>query len=481
MVSIEDIDYAINETLKAHPEFMEQYPITLKQTIQRGVNLKNFTSKNGARNKMANAKEADFLEFIITEIIKIYNSSIIFANQEISENISDKEANKQLNTFFPYFNNCYRIICEMANTKNLFLLFKENDGILLDAINIVLNNRYKNENRKKYIDYYGKYPQVLPNEKNNDLFEKLKNNTTKNIKNLKINYNALNKCLNDVLSGSQLKNKRNEYALSGEMFVTQDIGKVRKNQEDSAIIMEHPYNKDFKLLAVADGMGGLASGEFASSYTLQKIIEWFNILPKEMYYDNQNITVSLNDKIRGISNDIYTKMHSTLDEITCGTTLVVAIVTQNETLISSVGDSRAYILKKGKLQLVTQDQSVIWPKKYTPESIPRKLLDDMRFSIFGNQILGCIGKKNIDSIDNYKIKNDSYDKLLLFTDGITDLVGFDRIQAISSRYDNDRITSLIVNEALNKNAVRKKGTDSFNYGEIKAGKDNATAVMYARR
>ena len=37
---------------------------------------------------MANAKEADFLEFIITEIIKIYNSSIIFANQEISENIS---------------------------------------------------------------------------------------------------------------------------------------------------------------------------------------------------------------------------------------------------------------------------------------------------------------------------------------------------------------------------------------------------------
>lgn len=105
----------------------------------------------------------------------------------------------------------------------------------------------------------------------------------------------------------------------------------------------------------------------------------------------------------------------------------------------------------------------------------------MRFSIFGNQILGCIGKKNIDSINNYKIKNDSYDKLLLFTDGITDLVGFDRIQAISSRYDNDRITSLIVNEALNKNAVRKKGTDSFNYGEIKAGKDNATAVMYARR
>ena len=85
MVSIEDIDYAINETLKAHPEFMEQYPITLKQTIQRGVNLKNFTSKNGARNKMANAKEADFLEFIITEIIKIYNSSIIFANQEISD------------------------------------------------------------------------------------------------------------------------------------------------------------------------------------------------------------------------------------------------------------------------------------------------------------------------------------------------------------------------------------------------------------
>lgn len=60
-------------------------------------------------------------------------------------------------------------------------------------------------------------------------------------------------------------------------------------------------------------------------------------------------------------------------------------------------------------------------------------------------------------------------------------MGLIEYKQISSRYDNDRITSLIVNEALNKNAVRKKGTDSFNYGEIKAGKDNATAVMYARR
>ena len=55
-----------------------------------------------------------------------------------------------------------------------------------------------------------------------------------------------------------------------------DIGLIRETNEDKAITLTHPKNKNIKLLAVADGMGGKEDGELASNYIINSLERWFN-------------------------------------------------------------------------------------------------------------------------------------------------------------------------------------------------------------
>ena len=76
MENYETIDFAITETLLAHPDFTNSINYTIYKNIvdPNGISLINFTSQNGARRKMKNVSQSDLLEFILIEVVKGYNA-----------------------------------------------------------------------------------------------------------------------------------------------------------------------------------------------------------------------------------------------------------------------------------------------------------------------------------------------------------------------------------------------------------------------
>lgn len=486
----EVIDFALLETAKAHPTWEIHYAI-YSNMLKKEVDYTNFTSKNGARKEMERLKiiPKDLVHFIIEETIRIYNGMVHFYNTNdvlVKTSSLEKKYRAFLN-IFPEYETIRKAIDIIAKKEiNAETYFLANTNELFALTLAITKTRYRSlDSIRRYIDGYGKTATLINHGEYVDLFKKVHEDFQKNeiATNLRVNRRATNKCLLDVMSGAQMKNQHNEYGLDGTLYASQDVGKKRTNQEDSTIILTHPANPEFKFLAVADGMGGVEHGEIASKYTIQELSKWFKELDEELFYNPRQVQNLLNDKIQEISRILYQKYNTSYKGIVTGSTFVGAVVCNDQTVITHVGDSRAYATRNEELYLLTRDQSLAWPYEYQkPESVPKEVLDSIRFRRNGNQILASIGWDVMNSKPNSRIiNNNAYDRLLLFSDGVTDLLDQETIRIISTSTPKENITRLLVETALSNSAIRKEGADELNYGIIQAGKDNATATMYARR
>ena len=397
---------------------------------------------------------------------------------------AEKMANL-INTF-PYYGIILKSIEIIANPKMNSAIFYQTDSKeLMALVDAIMNCRYQNSDKlRDFIDKSGGGLTTFGSFGTQDLFAKVSLDIDKIAiaKNIQVNQKATNQCLLDVMSGAQLKNQHNEYGLNGYLYATQDIGKRRSNQEDAVIIMEHPNNPEFKLIAVSDGMGGVELGDKASSYLTQQLAKWFQSLPGDLYGFPIEVQKLLNKKIAQISSEINRTYNAPYNGIRCGATVVSSIVTEEYTINSTVGDSRIYIIKDGKLQLITRDESAVWPPYKDSHQITSEELDDLRFVRNNNEILRCIGQDmDANHIQTTIIPNNCYDKLILLSDGVTDLLSQEQIRVISKNYPTNMITHELVQAAISNLAIRTKGEDELHYGGIAAGKDNATAAMYSRR
>ena len=104
-----------------------------------------------------------------------------------------------------------------------------------------------------------------------------------------------NECREAVLSGRQLCVSRTSINLCG-MHAFSDVGRIAKNQEDSYYVGVHPENEEFKIMLVADGMGGELNGEKASNYVTSRMIKWFEALPSSEYANTRNDMIQHKNK-----------------------------------------------------------------------------------------------------------------------------------------------------------------------------------------
>ena len=147
-----------------------------------------------------------------------------------------------------------------------------------------------------------------------------------------------------------------------------------------------------------------------------------------------------------------------------------------------MGDSRIYCVKDGELTLMSRDESAVWPSNKTQFTISNKELDDLRFHIYNNQITRCIGyRMNASSIQSLIIDNSLYDKIILLSDGVTDLLTQEEIKIISTVFPPHMVAEQLVQSAITNSAKRPAGADNLHNGIVSAGKDNATAAMFSRR
>jgi len=225
-----------------------------------------------------------------------------------------------------------------------------------------------------------------------------------------------------------------------------DPGKVRKNNEDSLLVGE---GRDETLFVVADGIGGFEAGEVASSIAVDVLKD---VGPSE----------SLEDAIREANRRILAAARGDARFHGMGTTVVAMRFggTGEEPIaqISHVGDSRAYLLRGGELKPVTEDHSLVAELVRSGDLTRDQASEHPQ----KNLITRALGVEEEVDVDTVVLPVEPGDRLLLCSDGLSDMVPEPRM-----------LTILTSNPENPERAVRALLSAALEAG----GADNVTVVV----
>jgi serine/threonine protein phosphatase PrpC len=199
-----------------------------------------------------------------------------------------------------------------------------------------------------------------------------------------------------------------------EPFGATDAGKVRANNEDALLVGE---GRDETLFAVADGIGGFEAGEVASRIAVDVL--------KELEPDG-----SFEAAIREANRRILAVGRGDERLSGMGTTIVAVRFggTREEPKaeIAHVGDSRAYLLRGGSLKPVTEDHSLVAELVRSGDLTRAQAAEHPQ----KNLITRALGADEEVEVDTMVLPVEAGDRLLLCSDGLTDMVPEGRIAEI---------------------------------------------------
>jgi protein phosphatase len=190
-----------------------------------------------------------------------------------------------------------------------------------------------------------------------------------------------------------------------------DVGLRRSNNEDSFV-----SSSELGLLALADGMGGAASGEVASGIFADTARELLSAGPPPTEEEVEDLVrrtfLLANQRIRELA--AREPAHKDM-----GCTGEMVVFTDEGYVAGHVGDSRIYLFREGRLRQVTKDHS------FVQEQVDQGLLTpgQARVHAFRHMILRAIGIHDAMAVDLISGKAYPDDLILLCSDGLTDMVG----------------------------------------------------------
>ena len=259
-----------------------------------------------------------------------------------------------------------------------------------------------------------------------------------------------------------------------------DKGKVREQNEDhffvarggrhiTTLLTNIPSNdvptrfeETGYLMIVADGMGGHAGGEVASRMAIATLINIVLHMPDWILRLDEEHAQKVMDR----AAERYKQVHEALQEKArldpmlrgMGTTMTAAYSIGDDLFVAQVGDSRAYLFRDGKLQLLTHDQTQAQLMAdigmISQKEAARHRLRHVLTSALG-------GSDKAVKVDIQRLKLTNADRLLLCTDGLTDMVEDAGIASVlASSESSDSASRRLVDLALEK-----------------GGKDNVTVVL----
>jgi protein phosphatase len=264
-----------------------------------------------------------------------------------------------------------------------------------------------------------------------------------------------------------------------EFAARSDVGKVRKNNEDHYLVVRRyrgrevlhtslpgaslPNNEDVAYtVAVADGMGGREFGELAAFLALRT---GWALGGAEVKWTVRVNTVEA-EEFRQKAEVFYRLIHKALKQMASqnprmagmGTTLTLAYSTGPELFVMHAGDSRAYLLRGALLTRLTRDHTMA------------QLLIDSGMAEPGSELanktkrvlINCLGASELGvDVDFIQHRLEHDDRILLCSDGLTDMI------------DDDEIGRLLL-----KNDDPNAACNALVEAAIAAGgKDNVTVVV----
>src|SRR5207253_10979016 len=209
-----------------------------------------------------------------------------------------------------------------------------------------------------------------------------------------------------------------------------DTGKKRRRNEDSYVVAP-------PLFAVADGMGGAQAGEVASKLAAAALED-----TDSGSSSGQERVVTL---IEEANRRVYARANTDPATSGMGTTMTVALVEGQVVTIGHVGDSRAYLVRSGRLEQLTEDHSLVNELLKSGKLSPEEAETHPQRSV----ITRAVGTDPDVDVDSFTIDALEGDVFLLCSDGLTDMVGDEDILDLVERYhdDLDRVAKSLVSAA----------------------------------
>lgn len=243
-----------------------------------------------------------------------------------------------------------------------------------------------------------------------------------------------------------------------------DVGRVRTNNEDAFNITDLATGMSLEtgrtagainvldqgvLLALSDGMGGHQAGEVASALVLQSLRTAMQSAASESIESQIEAAVQR-------ANAVVARAARTENKAGMGATLTAVFVGGADAYVAEVGDSRAYLLRSGKLRQITRDQSLV------QMMVDKGLLsqEDARVSPHKNVILQAMGLGDDVRVAIARLRLRRGDRLLLCSDGLSNSLSDDELREILEVDDPTEACDRLIER-----------------GNERGGEDNITAVV----
>jgi serine/threonine protein phosphatase PrpC len=228
-----------------------------------------------------------------------------------------------------------------------------------------------------------------------------------------------------------------------------NVGRKRRHNEDNFVAV--PGQGVF---AVADGMGGAQAGEVASALAAGAVTE--TVLDPAATGEQRVVAL-----IKAANLRVHQRAATDAAASGMGTTMTVAMLQQDGSVaIGHVGDSRAYRLRGGQLEQLTEDHSLVAELVRRGELSPEEAAVHPQRSV----ITRALGTDADVDVDAFPVEAQDGDVFLLCSDGLTTMVDTRTISEIVQR-NRDRLDAAT-------HALIKAAND-------RGGDDNITAVLFA--
>ena len=224
-----------------------------------------------------------------------------------------------------------------------------------------------------------------------------------------------------------------------------DTGRKRRRNEDAYVVAP-------PLFAVADGMGGAQAGEVASK------------LAKAALEDTDSGSLRGSERVTSLIQEanrrVYERSNADPSASGMGTTMTVALVEGAAVTFGHVGDSRAYLLRDGRMEQLTEDHSLVNELLKSGKLSPEEAEVHPQRSV----ITRAVGTDPDVDVESFTVDARAGDVFLICSDGLTDMVADEEIFGVLDRHhdDLDRATKALV-------AAANRG----------GGADNITVVAFA--
>lgn len=237
--------------------------------------------------------------------------------------------------------------------------------------------------------------------------------------------------------------------------VVTDIGKKRTVNEDSAAVFS--IQDGPTLAVVADGMGGHRGGDYASSTAVKILGEEFLKVEDSASMDEEDWKDWLLETILHVNRTLYDIAENDTEYKGMGTTLDAVLIYGNNGLVTHVGDSRVYMIKRNEIIQITKDHSFVNILLDSGEITEEEAATHPQ----RNWIMRAIGSEKSIMPDFYQIQMDAQSYLLICTDGL------------SNKVDNERIRDIVTSDGN----LHDKAVKLVELANELGGEDNISVIL----